>query len=107
MAYIFAMSRPKHTPQPPIGSPIDQALVERLSATTGLPTQTSERIIQEVLAQHGESLEAFVLRRHAELKSSGELKNEQIYARIADEIPERRFVIQNISERQIRRLIYG
>lgn len=86
---------------------IDDALLSYLSQSTGLPRNTCARIALDVLAAHNETLEAFVVRRHAELKASTDLKNEQIYTRIVAEVPEQRFVVRQISARQVRRFIYG
>ena len=51
-------------------------------------------------------LERFVARRHAALQAQG-LKNDAIYARLAEEITSRRFPAPSLTARQIRRLIYG
>jgi hypothetical protein len=47
-----------------------------------------------------------VRRRHAALLKLGR-RNEEIYARIAEELPRRRFPAPRYSQRQIRRIIYG
>ena len=86
---------------------LDPALLNHLCNTTGLPRNTCERVTLDVLAEYGETLEAFIKRRHTELKATTDLKNEQIYARILAEIPNRRFVAEQLSTRQVRRLIYG
>lgn len=86
---------------------IDSALLNHLCNTTGLSRNTCTRVAFDVLAEYGETLEAFVKRRHTELKATTDLKNEHIYARILAEIPYRRFVVDSMSTRQVRRLIYG
>ena len=86
---------------------IDSALLDHLCSSTGLSRDTCARVVLDVLAEHGETLEAFVKRRHAELKATTDLRNEQIYARIRSEIPSRRFFVDSLSTRQVRRLIYG
>jgi len=82
------------------------ALLDHLEQTTRLSRAEAERVVAEVLAFCSESLEAFVARRHAELQDES-LKNPQIFAHILSELRERRFVAPALSERQVRRLVYG
>lgn len=82
------------------------ALVEHLERTTRLSPPEAERVVEEVLAYFHESLEAFVTRRHAELQGE-ELKNVEIFARIVAEARQRRFAAPALSERQVRRMVYG
>lgn len=86
---------------------LDEALLDYLCASTGLPRATCARIALDVLASYEETVEAFVQRRHGELKASTDLKNDQIYARLVDEVAARRFVVPTLSARQVRRMIYG
>lgn len=81
-------------------------LVDHLVATSGLSPGMARRIVEDVLAYHTESVEAFVLRRHRELVAAG-LKNAQIYQHLADEVAGRVFAGPRCSTRQIRRMIYG
>jgi len=81
-------------------------LLEHLERTTRLTRSEAERVVAEVLAYFCEPLEGFVSRRHAELQSE-ELKNAEIFTRIAAELRGRRFAAPELSERQIRRLVYG
>ena len=64
------------------------------------------RVVADVVAFFSEAPDAFVVRRHGELRASG-FSNLAIFARIADELDERRFRAPPLSQRQIRRLIYG
>jgi hypothetical protein len=73
---------------------------------TALPPRAAARLIEEVLAYFSESVEEFVTRRHRELRAE-DLQNDAIFARIAAELRTRRFTAPPLSERQIRRLIYG
>lgn len=82
------------------------ALLSHLERTTRLDRTEAEKVIQETLSYFSESLPDFVARRHRELRAES-LRNEAIYRRIADEVRERRFVAGPLTERQIRRLIYG
>ncbi|MEO8601485.1 MAG: hypothetical protein ABI629_02805 [bacterium] len=84
----------------------DEALVEHLERTTRLSRAEAERVVAEVLQFFNEPLEAFVGRRHLELQSE-ELKNAEIFVRILREVRERRFAAAAMSERQIRRMVYG
>lgn len=81
-------------------------LFEHLERMTRLSRLEAERLVAEVLEYFSEPLEVFVARRHAELQSE-ELKNPDIFARIAAEVRQRRFAAPDLSERQIRRMIYG
>jgi hypothetical protein len=82
------------------------ALVEHLERTTRLSQAEAERVVAEVLDYFSESLEAFITRRHAELQGE-ELRNAQIFARLVAEARERRFAAPALSERQVRRMVYG
>ncbi len=81
-------------------------LLEHLERTTRLTGLEAERVVAEVLEYFDEPLEEFVARRHAELKSEG-LRNPNIFARIGAELRGRRFAAPELSERQIRRMVYG
>jgi len=81
-------------------------LLGHLARTTSLGAGTAGRLVEEFLAFFSESIEEFVARRHRELQAEG-LRNEDIFACIADEIGARRFAAPPLTERQIRRLIYG
>jgi hypothetical protein len=82
------------------------ALVEHLERTTRLSHAEAERVVAEVLDYFSESLEAFVTRRHAELQGE-ELRNPEIFARLLAETRQRRFAAPTLSERQVRRMVYG
>jgi hypothetical protein len=81
-------------------------LLEHLERTTRLTRAEAERVVAEILAYFSEPLERFVARRHAELQGE-ELRNAEIFARIASELDERRFAAPELSTRQIRRMVYG
>ena len=67
---------------------------------------TAQRLVDEVLAHFREPLEDYVARRHRELVAQ-DLKNDAIYALIAEELRTRLVAAPQLSARQIRRLIYG
>ena len=81
-------------------------LLEHLERMTRLSRPEAERVVAEVLEYFSEPLERFVARRHAELQGE-ELKNPDIFTRIAAEVRQRRFAAPELSERQIRRMVYG
>lgn len=84
----------------------DRELVDRVVTSTGLTPQEAARVIEDVLAFQAESVEDYVRRRHAELKTYG-AKNPEIFARIAAELTTRVVAAPRLTERQLRRIIYG
>ena len=89
---------------PSASAPAD--LLDHLVRTRGLPRPEARRIVEEVVSFYGETIEAFVTRRHRELQAEG-LRNHMIYTRIAEELEGWRFQAPQLSERQIRRIVYG
>lgn len=83
-----------------------EPLLAHLERSTRLDRREAEKVIRETLSYFSESLSDFVARRHRELRAES-LRNDAIYRRIANEVRERRFVAGPLTERQIRRLIYG
>ncbi len=81
-------------------------LVEYLVRSTRLTAAEAEKVLDEVLAFMDETPEDFVRRRHLALQTQG-FSNAQIFARIAQELEQRRFRAAALSERQIRRIVYG
>lgn len=63
-------------------------------------------MVADVLAYFSEPTEEYVRRRHGELKSRG-LTNDEIFPRIAAELPGRRVAAPELSLRQLRRIVYG
>lgn len=84
----------------------DPDLVRQVSATTGLPGVVAARVVADVLAFYAEPVEEFVRRRHRQMKTYG-AKNPEIFTRIAEELASRPVAAPELSERQLRRLIYG
>ena len=64
------------------------------------------RVIVDVTTYFGETVEEVVRRRHAELHR-GQRKNDEIWPAIAAELGQRRFAAPGLSQRQLRRLVYG
>jgi len=86
--------------------PFPQDLAGYLAASTGLPQPTAARVIADVTAYFGETIEEFVRRRHAELQLR-QHRNSEIWPVIAAELRQRRFAAPGRSERQLRRIVYG
>lgn len=84
----------------------DADLVAHVAASASLAPGMARRVVEDVLAFHGESVEGYVARRHRELAEQG-LKNEAIYARLQTEVAGRLFPGPHCTARQIRRMIYG
>jgi hypothetical protein len=81
-------------------------LITHLTRTSPLDPGEAARVVADVLSYFSESIEEFVRRRHGELKSRG-LTNEEIFPRIAAELPFRRVAAPELSLRQLRRIVYG
>ena len=81
-------------------------LVDHVAATTGLTAAEARRVVEDVLAFHRESVEDYVRRRHAHLKTYG-ARNEEIYERVAEELAHRVVAAPRLTARQVRRIIYG
>ena len=86
--------------------PADPRLVRHVVATTGLGAAEAERVVEDVLAFHHETVEAFVRRRHGELKLRG-ARNAAIFTTLRAELADRLVAAPDLSERQLRRMIYG
>jgi hypothetical protein len=86
--------------------PLPADLLSHLVGVSRLSRDEAMRLVAEILAYFSEDLEGYVRRRHAELQAEGH-PNLLIYRRIARELEARRFPAPLMSERQIRRIIYG
>jgi hypothetical protein len=86
--------------------PFPQDLARYLAASTGLPPPTTIRVIADVNAYYDETVEDFVRRRHAELRAQG-CKNDEIWPRMMAELNNRRFKAGALTDRQLRRIVYG
>ena len=84
----------------------DRELVDRIAASTGLSPAEAARVVQDVVAFHAETVEAYVRRRHADLKTYG-AKNDEIFARLTVELEGRVVAAPALTERQLRRIVYG
>ncbi len=89
-----------------LGGVPDPALVDHVVATTSLTPGEAARVVEDVIAFHAQPVEEYVRMRHAYLKTYG-AKNPEIFARIADELAARVVAPPALSERQLRRIVYG
>lgn len=81
-------------------------IVGRIVATTTLERESASRVLDDVLALLDETIEEFVARRHLELQRDG-WKNEEIFGLLARECASWRFRAPSLSQRQLRRIVYG
>jgi hypothetical protein len=83
-----------------------QDLVRHVARSTGLDEATASRVVADVTAYFGQTVQEYVISRHEDLKSRSR-KNDDIWPLIAGELKSRRFRAGELSERQLRRMIYG
>ena len=81
-------------------------LVRHVAVSGGLPAGEATRLIADVVAYYAEPTEDFVRRRHARLKASG-MRNPEIFAQVRSELAARVVAPPDLSERQLRRIVYG
>ena len=98
LAFRCAKRHPRQVPDP--------ALVSHVVATTSLTPGEAARVIDDVIAFHAQPVEDYVRSRHAHLKTYG-AKNPEIFARIAEELAQRVVAAPGLTERQLRRIVYG
>ena len=65
-----------------------------------------DKLVEELQDHWSETREQYVLRRHGELQREG-VPNRRIYGILQREIRDRRFAPRPMTDRQVRRLIYG
>lgn len=85
---------------------LDREIVERVAASTGLAPGEAARVVDDVVAWYRESVEAYVIRRHGELRLRGQ-HNPEIFRALAAELAERVVAAPSLTERQLRRIVYG
>jgi hypothetical protein len=86
--------------------PAHDDLVAHLVRSTPLSSAEAARVVAEVVGYFGEAVPEFVRRRHSELKLRG-LTNDQIFTGLDAELAQRRFASPPLSQRQLRRIVYG
>jgi hypothetical protein len=85
--------------------PVDSELVDRIADSAGLSRDEAARVIDDVLAWYREPVEDYVRRRHAQHHLSGR-HNPETFALIAHELTGRVVAPPELSERQLRRIVY-
>lgn len=83
-----------------------EELISHLTRLTALSASDAVRVVDEIFDYYREPVDAFVARRHLELQAEG-WQNARIFRRIQSELSQLRFPAPVLSERQIRRIIYG
>ena len=84
-----------------------QLLINHLCHGSGLTPPEARKIVDEVIAFFSEAPEDYVRRRHLEIKQELGLSNPQIFQRIEAELAQLVFAAPALTQRQIRRIIYG
>lgn len=84
----------------------DRDLIDRLAGSAGLTPAEAARVVDDVLAWYREPVQDYVRRRHAHYQLSGK-RNAEIFALIARELAVRAVAPPSLSERQLRRIVYG
>src|ERR1700722_3010072 len=79
-----------------------QDLVRRVAHSTGLDEATATRVVADVAAYFGQTVEEYVRQRHEQLKSRNH-KNDDIWPLILEELSYRRFKAEEFTPRQLRR----
>jgi hypothetical protein len=85
---------------------VDAELISRVSASTGLSSGEAARVVSDVIGWYQEPVEVYVKRRHAHLRMYGK-RNNEIFALIAAELAGRLVAAPDLTERQLRRIVYG
>lgn len=85
---------------------VDTRLKKHLLDNYSIGEHELDMLVDDISEYWNCSLQEFVVQRHGELQRSG-LSNTEIYRRIEQELPQRRFTAPPLSIRQIRRIIYG
>jgi hypothetical protein len=83
-----------------------EPVAARVGRMFGFDPRLARAVTREVVDALSASVDDYIAQRHDELRRTG-LSNEEIFERIQRELPELRFTAPALSERQIRRRIYG
>jgi hypothetical protein len=85
---------------------VDDDIVRRVAESLGVTEGEARRVVGDVIAYYHEPLETYVKRRHEECRRQGK-PNAETYSLIAAEIGDRVVAAPALTERQVRRIIYG
>lgn len=84
----------------------DRELIERVASSAGLTQAEAARVVEDVLAWYREPVRDYVRRRHAHHRLFGR-RNPEIFTLITDELAGRVVAAPSLTQRQLRRIIYG
>lgn len=87
-------------------SSADPELVGQVAESAGLSAGEAARVVTDVVSWYSEPVEAYVRRRHAHYRVYGK-RNPEIFALIAAELAGRVVAAPELSQRQLRRIVYG
>jgi hypothetical protein len=85
---------------------VETELIDRVADTAGLTPAEAARVVEDVIAWYREPVEDFVRRRHAHYRLYGK-RNPEIFGLIAGELQQRVVAPPPLSERKLRRIVYG
>jgi hypothetical protein len=85
---------------------VDPELIDRVAGSAGLTAAEAARVVQDVVAWYREPVEDYVRRRHAHHHLYGR-RNPEIFELIAAELAGRVVAAPALSQRQLRRIVYG
>ncbi|KAA2261416.1 hypothetical protein F0L68_16635 [Solihabitans fulvus] len=89
-----------------MGDEVPDELVGHVVRTSGLPPAIARRVVSDVMGYFVETAEEYVRRRHAELRDQ-QVPNARIWSLLHEELAMRPVVAPPLSERQLRRIVYG
>ncbi len=84
----------------------ERELLQHLKRTTGLTEAVLQKVLDEFQHWYAKDLPTWIRDRHRELQRQG-LRNRDIYPRLREEAERTLIRPEPLSERQIRRMIYG
>ncbi len=79
---------------------------EHLLRIADVSERDLDKLVEELVDHWSQTVEEWVRQRHRELQRAG-VPNRIVYGRIVSELPSRRFAGRTLSERQVRRILYG
>jgi hypothetical protein len=86
--------------------PVDPELIDRVAGSAGLTPAEAARVVQDVVAWYREPVEDYVRRRHAHHHLYGR-RNPEAFELIAAELAGRVVAAPPLTQRQLRRIVYG
>ena len=84
----------------------DEELVRHLATSLSISVSEAARVVGEVVDFYREPVEDVVRRRHAACKLRG-MSNAEIFPLIVQELSGRLVAAPALSQRQVRRIVYG